>query len=119
MNDSRDGFSTTVGNRGSQLSGGQKQRIALARALVQRPAILLLDEATSAVDAKSEKLIQEALDRASECRTTLTIAHRLSTARKADVIFVLRQGRIIEAGSHDDLIARRGKYNHLYTRAEI
>lgn len=118
MNSSRDGFSTTVGNRGSQLSGGQKQRLALARALVQGPAILLLDEATSAVDAKSEKLIQEALDSASECRTTLTIAHRLSTVRKADVIYVLDQGRIIEAGSHDELVTRRGKYFHLYTRGE-
>ncbi|KAJ5759199.1 leptomycin B resistance protein pmd1 [Penicillium odoratum] len=97
---------------------GVLQRLALARALVQRPAILLLVEATSAVDAKSEKLIQEALDSASESRTTLTIAHRLSTVKNADFIYVLDQGRIIEAGSHDELVARRGKYFHLYTRGE-
>ncbi|KAJ5950777.1 Multidrug resistance protein sirA [Penicillium vulpinum] len=109
-----DGFNTVVGNRGDQLSGGQRQRLALARALVRNPTILLLDEATSAVDAQSEALIQEALDRAARGRTTITIAHRLSTVRSADVIYVLDQGNIVEYGTHGQLIERRGKYFEMF-----
>ncbi|KAJ5312435.1 Multidrug resistance protein sirA [Penicillium antarcticum] len=110
-----DGFNTVVGNRGDQLSGGQRQRLALARALVRNPTILLLDEATSAVDAQSEALIQEALDHAAQGRTTITIAHRLSTVRNADVIYVLDQGSIVEHGSHGQLMERGGKYFEMFT----
>ncbi|KAJ5496532.1 Multidrug resistance protein sirA [Penicillium fimorum] len=111
----RDGFNTVVGNRGDQLSGGQRQRLALARALVRNPTILLLDEATSAVDAQSEALIQEALDRAARGRTTITIAHRLSTVRGADVIYVLDRGSIVESGTHGQLVESRGKYFEMFT----
>lgn len=99
------GYDTTVGDRGVQLSGGQKQRIAIARAIVKSPQILLLDEATSALDAESERVVQDALDRVMVNRTTVVVAHRLSTIKNADVIAVVKNGMIVEKGKHDSLIS--------------
>jgi subfamily B ATP-binding cassette protein MsbA len=103
-------MNTQVGDRGIQLSGGQKQRIAIARAILKNPAILILDEATSALDSESEKLVQDALDRLMTNRTAIVIAHRLSTIRKADKIIVLQEGKIMEEGNHETLIALNGAY---------
>src|SRR5690606_12027340 len=107
------GYDTVVGERGYRLSGGEKQRIAIARVLLKDPPVLLLDEATSALDTVSERVVQEALDAASRGRTTISIAHRLSTVIAADVIHVLDAGRIVESGTHAQLIAAEGLYAEL------
>src|SRR5690606_30347420 len=99
-----DGYGTVVGERGYRLSGGEKQRVAIARVLLKDPAVLILDEATSALDTVSERMVQAALDAASRGRTTVAIAHRLSTVVDADVIHVLRAGRIVESGTHAQLL---------------
>lgn len=109
-----DGYDTTVGERGVKLSGGQRQRIALARAFLRDPDILVLDEATSDVDTETEMLIQRSLDRLTEDRTTFVIAHRLSTVKDADSIIVIEDGRVVERGSHDELIEEGGLYAHLW-----
>ncbi|GAA3002130.1 ABC transporter ATP-binding protein [Microbacterium aurantiacum] len=115
-----DGWNTVVGERGARLSGGQRQRLAIARALVRDPRILLLDEATSALDPESEELVKSALTRLMRGRTTLVVAHRLSTIRQADRIIVLEHGEIVEEGAHDELLARAGRYAHLHaTQAGI
>lgn len=114
VQDQPHGWDTVVGERGARLSGGQRQRLAIARALVRDPRILLLDEATSALDPESEELVKDALGRLMRGRTTLVVAHRLSTVRQADTIVVLEGGRIVEQGSHAELLERGGRYAHLH-----
>jgi ABC-type multidrug transport system fused ATPase/permease subunit len=107
------GYMTVIGERGQSLSGGQKQRIAIARALYTKPRILIFDEATSALDVESERAIQNNLDNILRDRTTIVIAHRLSTVRNADLIVVLDQGVVIETGNHDSLMEKKGLYYYL------
>jgi len=110
------GYDTLVGERGVKLSGGQRQRIAIARALLRNPRLLILDEATSSLDNESEYLVQQALERLMKDRTTIVIAHRLSTVQNADKIVVIERGCIIEEGRHEELLEREGAYHRLYTR---
>ena len=109
-----DGYDTVVGDRGSRLSGGQRQRVAIARAILKDPPILLLDEATSSLDNESERLVQDALDRLKVGRTTIIVAHRLSTIRAADRIAVLDDGWLVELGTQDELLALDGLYARLH-----
>ncbi len=109
-----EGYDTMVGERGITLSGGQKQRIAIARAVIRNTPILILDEPSSGLDAASEKLVFEALDRMMEGKTSIVIAHRLATIRRADIIFVVKDGVIVEQGNHDELLQKAGVYAELY-----
>ena len=111
----KNGYDTYVGERGVKLSGGQKQRISIARVFLKNPAILVLDEATSALDNESEHLVNQSLEKLAQGRTTLTIAHRLSTIQGADRILVLSGSRIVEEGSHEELMNQKGMYYELYT----
>ena len=115
-----EGYDTVIGENGASLSGGQKQRLAIARAVLKNPSILILDEATSALDTVSEYLVQDALDKLMAGKTTIIIAHRLSTIKNADVIVVLDRGKIVQKGTHDELMAADGIYRELYqTQAKM
>ena len=109
-----DGY-RTIGRKGVNLSGGQRQRLAIARAILKNPRMLILDEATSALDSESERLVQDGLDRLMAGRTTVVVAHRLTTIQRADRIIVLNKGRIVEQGDHESLMAKKGLYHYLYT----
>ena len=116
---SEQGFDTNIGDRGGRLSGGQRQRVSIARAILKNPPILILDEATSALDTESERLVQDALEKLMKTRTTVAVAHRLSTIKNADEICVLHEGRIVERGTHGDLIAKNGYYRKLHDMQQV
>ena len=113
------GYKTEVRERGNGLSQGQKQLISLARTLISNPKILVLDEATSSVDAKTERILQDAVDRLMESRTSFVVAHRLSTIQKCDKIMFIADGAIVESGTHEELLAKKGRYYELYTAQSI
>ena len=119
IKESERGFDTNIGDRGSRLSGGQRQRVSIARAILKNPPILILDEATSALDTESERLVQDALEKLMKTRTTIAVAHRLSTIKNADEIFVLHEGEIVEHGTHDNLIEKNGYYRKLHDMQQI
>ena len=112
--DKEKGYDTVIGDRGMMLSGGQRQRLSIARAILKNPPILILDEATASLDTESERIVQQALDYLMSSRTTISIAHRLSTVKKADEIIVMNEGQIVERGKHDELIEKNGYYKKLY-----
>ena len=112
---SEHGYDTVIGDRGSKLSGGQRQRISIARAVLKNPPILILDEATSALDTESERLVQDAIEKLMKNRTSLVVAHRLSTIRNADQICVFHEGEIVESGTHDELLQKDGVYKKLHS----
>ena len=109
-----DGYNTVIGEGGATLSGGEKQRISIARAIMKDAPIIILDEATSSIDTRTEMLIQQAFDKLMEGRTSFVVAHRLSTIRNASLILVMRDGKIIEQGTHEELLAKGGFYHTLY-----
>ncbi|MEK4330595.1 ATP-binding cassette domain-containing protein [Paenibacillus sp. FSL R7-0312] len=109
-----DGIHTDIGEHGSRLSGGQKQRLSIARAMLKNAPILLLDEATAALDNESEKMVQQAIRKLMKDKTTLVIAHRLTTIQNADIILVMENGEIVERGRHEELLAAEGRYSGLY-----
>ena len=114
-----DGYQTVLTGDGANLSQGQRQLLAIARAAIADPPVLILDEATSSIDTRTERIVQDGMDKLMAGRTTFVIAHRLSTVRNSDCIIVLEQGRVIERGNHDQLIAEKGKYYQLYTGQSI
>jgi len=113
------GYETVIGDRGARLSGGEKQRIAIARALLKNPPILILDEATSQLDADSEKIVQQALEQLIQGRTVFIVAHRLSTVKSASRIIVMDKGRIVEKGTHQELLEKNGLYKRIYSMQEF
>jgi subfamily B ATP-binding cassette protein MsbA len=117
--DKEQGYETNIGDRGTKLSGGERQRMTIARAVVKNPPILILDEATSSLDTESERLVQDAINNMMQNRTSIVIAHRLSTIRHADEIIVLQKGKIVERGTHVQLIAQNGFYRKLVDMQEV